>query len=160
MYFFFLLVWIIFNGRITPEIFIFGAVLSVFINLFFRRLMGYKAKTDLLILRNLWLGIGYLLLVIAEVIKANIAVIKLVLSPKIEVNPVLVHFKTDLQSDLARVALANSITLTPGTITCDLTEDGTYWVHCMDKSMAEGMEESSFVQLLRRMEGKSNGSIK
>ena len=47
--------------------------------------------------------------------------------------------------------LANSITLTPGTITVSLEGD-TYCVHCLDKSMAEGIESSIFVQKLHRIE--------
>jgi len=154
MYFFFLLIWIVFNGRITPEIVLFGVILSAFIHLFFCRLMGYRPGADAKILRNFFRGIAYVLLLIAEVIKANIGVIKLVLSPKIEVDPVLVYFKTDLRSELSRVVLANCITLTPGTITCELSEDGVFAVHCLDKGMAEGIEESSFVRLLRKMEGE------
>ena len=47
--------------------------------------------------------------------------------------------------------LANSITLTPGTITVDL-KDGEYLVHCYDKSMGDGIDESGFVTLLRKLE--------
>ena len=47
--------------------------------------------------------------------------------------------------------LANSITLTPGTITVSL-EENRYVIHCLDKSFSEGLNESSFVRLLARME--------
>ncbi|MBQ8547563.1 MAG: Na+/H+ antiporter subunit E, partial [Lachnospiraceae bacterium] len=56
-----------------------------------------------------------------------------------------------LKTDLARTVLANSITLTPGTITVELTED-EFKVHCLDKEMAEGIEDSVFVRLLLKME--------
>jgi multicomponent Na+:H+ antiporter subunit E len=49
------------------------------------------------------------------------------------------------------VILANSITLTPGTITVSLTDDHLL-VHCLDKSLAEGMDDSVFVRLLQKME--------
>ena len=90
-------------------------------------------------------------MLISEVIKANFVAIRLIVSPKYEVEPVLVTFRTDLKTDLARTVLANSITLTPGTITVELT-DNEYKVHCLDKEMAEGMDESVFVKLLRKME--------
>ena len=61
------------------------------------------------------------------------------------------RFKTDLKSAPARIMLANSITLTPGTITVSLTGD-EYVVHCLDKSLAEGINSSIFVTLLRRLE--------
>ena len=90
---------------------------------------------------------------ILEILKANIGVMQLILSPKMEVEPKLVRFRTDLKTDLARVILANSITLTPGTITVTLEGD-EYLVHCLDKSMAEGMDDSIFVRLLHQLEEK------
>lgn len=154
MYFFFLLVWIIFNGRVTPEILISGAAVSAFVLLFCRRFMGYGARTDMEIWRNLRKGALYVLLLIWEVVRANIQIIKLVLSPKISISPALVSFRTDLESDLARVVLANSITLTPGTITCDLSGDGTFLVHCLDREMANGIADTPLVRLLRETEGE------
>ncbi len=76
---------------------------------------------------------------------------KLVTTPNIDVEPAIVHFKVNLSSDLARVVLANSITLTPGTITISYTENN-YVVHCLDRELAEGIDDSIFVKLLMRME--------
>ncbi|MGL6200327.1 MAG: Na+/H+ antiporter subunit E [Lachnospiraceae bacterium] len=153
MYFAFLMLWIIFNGRFTIEILLFGIVIAAMFYCFICKFMGYKMETDLKILKNLFPGIHYIFVLIFEVILANIAVVRLVLTPRIEIKPVLVRFKTDLKSDQAKAVLANSITLTPGTITCDLEPDGTFLVHCLDRQMAVGMDDSKFVQLLRRMEG-------
>ena len=61
------------------------------------------------------------------------------------------YFDTDFKTGLARVLLANSITLTPGTITVSV-EDDRFCVHCLDKELAEGMETSVFVKLLKEME--------
>ena len=52
-----------------------------------------------------------------------------------------------------RVALADSITLTPGTITCQLRGD-EYVVHCLDESMAEGMTDGALITALKEMEAK------
>ena len=68
-------------------------------------------------------------------------------------EPVIVRFRVDLETELARVILANSITLTPGTITV-LLEGNEYTVHCLDKCLAEGMEDSSFVKMLQKIERK------
>ena len=65
----------------------------------------------------------------------------------------IVKVHTNLKTETARVILANSITLTPGTITVSLTEQELL-VHCLDKSLAEGMEDSEFVRLLEAMEGE------
>ena len=77
--------------------------------------------------------------------------IRLILSPSTEVEPRLVHLRTDLKTDGKRALLANSITLTPGTITVRLKGQHLQ-VHCLDCSLAEGLGESSFVRLLREME--------
>ncbi len=68
-----------------------------------------------------------------------------------EIEPVLVDFDAPLTSDFARLILANSITLTPGTITVEQNESH-FVVHCLDKDMAEGLDKSIFVQLLLKME--------
>ena len=83
-----------------------------------------------------------------------------VLSDRDEIHPVMVSFHTTLKSSLARVILTNSITLTPGTITVSLQGDEVI-VHCLDRSLAEGMENSSFVKMLEHMEriGETNGNL-
>lgn len=70
-------------------------------------------------------------------------------------EPVLIHIKTPIKSSALRVLLANSITLTPGTITASLTDDDLY-VHCLDKSLADGVINSPFTELLLKIEGKAD----
>jgi multicomponent Na+:H+ antiporter subunit E len=77
----------------------------------------------------------------------------LILSSKVEVEPKIVYFKTNLKKEVSKVVLANSITLTPGTITVTLEED-EYCVHCLDKELAEGIDSSIFVSLLTKLEEK------
>ncbi|MGN0506019.1 MAG: Na+/H+ antiporter subunit E [Lachnospiraceae bacterium] len=156
MYVVFLLLWIIFNGQFTWEIFFIGAVISALLYWFVCRFMDYSPKKDLVALRNVVRVIRYVLTLIWEIIKANAKVIFYILTSKYEVEPKLVRFQTDLKKETSRAALANSITLTPGTITVTL-QDNEYLVHCLDKEMAEGMEDSTFVRQLRNME-EHNGS--
>lgn len=152
MYIFFLLIWIIFNGKVTLEIFLFGTVFSALLYVFFCKFMGYDPHNDRKLLRNLPRAVLYALRLILEVIVANFQIIKLVLSSRIYIEPTLIYFKTGLKSDLAKAALANSITLTPGTITCNLADDGTFLVHCIDKEMAQGITDSVFIHMLTKME--------
>lgn len=97
----------------------------------------------------------YIILLLKEVVVANIQVAKIVLSPSIELDPCIVEFKSNLKSDLYRVVLANSITLTPGTITISL-KDGVYTVHCLKKEFAEGLKDLQFEKLLMEMEAQDN----
>ena len=143
--------WLIFNGKVTLELILFGIVLSAAVYLFCWKFLEYSPKRELLALRLLPQGIGYFFVLIWEVVKANCATISLIASPKYDVEPLLVTFRTELKTDLARTVLANSITLTPGTITVELTDD-EFKVHCLDKEMAEGIESSVFVRLLKKME--------
>ncbi len=143
--------WLFFNGKVTLEIVLFGVVLSTLVYLFSCKFLGYNPRRELMALRLLPQGIGYFFVLVWEVVKANAAAISLIVSPKYDVEPVLVTFRTELKSDLARTVLANSITLTPGTITVELTDD-EFKVHCLDKEMAEGLADSIFVRLLLKME--------
>ena len=147
--------WLVFNGKVTMEIILFGIVLSVAVYLFCWKFLEYSPKRELLALRLLPQGIGYFFALIWEIIKANCAMVSLIVSPKYEVEPVLVTFHTELKTDLAKTILADSITLTPGTITVELTED-EFKVHCLDKEMAEGLADSVFVQLLLKMEATAS----
>ena len=143
--------WVIFNGKWTAEIGVFGVIFAAVLYAFSCRFMGYSVKTDLALVAAAGSGIRYLALLAVEILKANVAVIDLILHRSEEVEPQLVRFTTELQSENHRVVLADSITLTPGTITCEL-ENGRYLVHCLDKSLAEGIERSSFVDTLMAME--------
>ena len=95
--------------------------------------------------------VGYLFVLIWEILKANYATIRMIFTSKYEREPVLVTFHTTLKSPVFRVLLANSITLTPGTITVSLDGD-TYLVHALDRDFAEGIEDSVFVKLLEKAE--------
>ena len=147
----FFLAWVIFNGRLTLEIALFGVAVAGFVFAFVCRFMDYSLKQELRFYRLLPAFVQYLYCLIKEIVLANLTVCRLILTRKEEMEPVLVHVHADLKSETARVILANSITLTPGTITVSLTEDKLL-VHCLDKSLSEGMEDSVFVRLLQKME--------
>ena len=72
---------------------------------------------------------------LGQIFSANIHVASLALSPKMPIDPQIIRFKTKLESDIAFIAMANSITLTPGTITVDI-RDGEFFVHALDKKVA------------------------
>ena len=151
MFLAFLLLWIIFNGRITPEVLLTGLALSAALFAFCCKFMGYSIKKDTRIIRLLPMAFQYIVILIVEILKANRQVLHFIVSPQYQVEPQIVHFTSGLKSEFARVVLANSITLTPGTITVSL-EDSEFYVHCLDKDFAEGMEDSVFVKLLEEME--------
>ena len=152
MFILFFLVWVIFNGQLTAEIAAFGVVIAGVMYWFLCRFFNYRPRYDLFLLQKSPLLLHYFFTLVLEILKANVAVFKLIYTAEYELEPAVVHFKTDLHSTLARVMLANSITLTPGTITVALT-DNEYTVHCLDKELAEGISSSVFVKILKKIEG-------
>ncbi len=162
MFMLFFVLWVIFNGRISAEIAAIGVVIAVLLFCFICKFMDYSLQKEFNLYRNILRGASYLLLLLAEIIKANYSVICLILSPKYEIEPKLVKFRVDLKSDTLRAVLADSITLTPGTITVTLEGD-EYLVHCLDKDLAEGMSDSEFVRKLKEFErggkGEEDGTI-
>ncbi len=95
----------------------------------------------------------YVCLLLKEVLMANIHVAKIVLTPKLDIDPVVVNFKTKLKTEKTKAMLANSITLTPGTITM-LLEGNVYTVHCLKKEFAKNLENSNFENILLKIEEK------
>ncbi len=151
MFIVFLLLWVIFNGRVTLEILLIGTALSAALFAICCKFMGYSVERDIRMFRLLPLACQYVAILIVEILKANRQVLFFILTPRYQVEPQLVHFTSGLKSEFARVVLANSITLTPGTITVGL-EGSDFYVHCLDKEFAEGMDHSVFVELLEKME--------
>ena len=84
----------------------------------------------------------YLPWLIYQIVLANIDVAKRALAPGMPIDPQVVTFKTMLRSDVARTALANSITLTPGTVTIDIVDD-VFYVHAIAKEPADDLLEGA-----------------
>ena len=124
-------VWVILNGRITLEICILGILVSAAVFAFLCRFLDYSVKKELLLFRLFPLFVRYLWVLVEEIVKANVCVLKIILSPELQPEPAVVYFDTRLKSGIARVMLADSITLTPGTITVSL-EGNHYCVHCLE----------------------------
>jgi multicomponent Na+:H+ antiporter subunit E len=147
----FFLVWVVFNGRLTLEIAVFGIAVAGAVFAFVCRFMDYSFRKEMRLYKMLPVFLRYLCCLVKEIFAANITVSRLLLNRKERMEPVLVRVRTDLKTEFAKVILANSITLTPGTITVSMTEQELL-VHCLDKSLSDGMEDSVFVRLLEKME--------
>lgn len=151
MYLLFFILWVIFNGRITLEITIFGLVISAVMYVFICKFMDYSVQKEIKSLKRSGYMVQYIWLLIIEIVKANFATMKLLLSSNYVAEPAIIHFSVNLKTNMGRCLLANSITLTPGTITVDINGNN-FTVHCLDKSFAVGIESSAFVKLLEKMD--------
>ncbi len=151
MYFIYFMLWVIFNGSFTLEIGIFGVVIAALLFAFTCKFMDYSIAQEKQNVKKVFRVIAFVFLLLKEITLANFAVIRLILTQKEEIEPKLVTFCSVLKTPTARAFLANVITLTPGTITVSLEND-RYTVHCLDESMAEGIEDLEFQKQLSRLE--------
>jgi len=83
-------------------------------------------------------------------IKGGIDVSYRVLHPAMPIRPGIVRVKSVLKTSTGRTALANSITLTPGTLTIDVTDEGVFYIHWLNVSTLD--DEEAAVLILRRLE--------
>ena len=130
-----LLIWLIANGSLAQETVITGAVISAVIALAFAtfaRVYSVVRWTPKVIIYYLM----YLGVFLLELVKANLNVMRLVFSPQINIDPGIVKISTSLKTPMGRLALANSITLTPGTLVVDIKEDALY-IHWISVSVTD-----------------------
>lgn len=105
-------------------------------------------------LLGLWFMYFFRLLI--EVIKANLQVAMIALSKNMAVAPEVVPYHSDLKDPWLLTILANSITLTPGTMTVDI-EGRDLLIHCLNKSYVESLNHMKMADLLMRIEGELIG---
>lgn len=151
MYLGYFLLWVIFNGSFTLEICFFGLVIAGALLAFSCRFMDYSLAKERKLYGKIFLFFRYCVLLVREIVKANFGAMRLILTQREEIQPVLATFHSDLKTQTGKVLLANAITLTPGTITVTL-EGSEYQVHCLDESLAEGLTENEFAEYIRRFE--------
>ena len=151
MFFVYFALWVIINGKWTREIGAFGVAFAALAYFFSCRFMGYSVKTDLRLARRVVQAVRYCWMLLREIIKANLTVMRMVLDLSFEPKPQLVKFSSGLKKERHRVVLADSITLTPGTITC-LLEGDEFVVHALDESLVDGLDDGVMVTRLKEME--------
>ena len=153
MFICFFALWVVLNGKWTTEIGVFGLVFAALAYAFTWKYMGYSPKVDIALLTRVPSAIGYGVNLLKEIVKANLTVCRMILRQDFVPEPQLVRFDVDLKKNRHLVALANSITLTPGTITVDLDENH-FTVHALDASMVDGLDDGGFAAQLMKMEEK------
>ena len=126
--------WIILNGRWTAEIALTGLAVSALIYAFTCRAVGLSPRRELRWIRKAGKAAVFLFHLAGEVFRSSFRVLRFVWGG--ENRPVLTAFRTGIRSEFGRAILADSITLTPGTVTVHVQED-LFLVHCLDEKMAE-----------------------
>jgi multicomponent Na+:H+ antiporter subunit E len=93
---------------------------------------------------RLYYGFLYIFVFLWEMIKANVDVAMRFIQPKIPLNPGIVEVPTNLKTNVAKLALANSITLTPGTLSVDIIDDKLY-IHWIDVKSEKPEETFKYI---------------
>lgn len=121
--------WILLNGSLAGDVLVVGLIAAFVITLLFRNglavVSGFRATP-----RAMLAALGYVFFFAKELVKSNLSLARIVLSPALPLNPGIVKVRTRLKSHMGRLLLANSITLTPGTLTVHMDGEWLYihWV--------------------------------
>ena len=148
-----LTLWLLLSGHYEPGILVLGVgstALVVFIAARMKRAQT-SADSSLTPTFLVWF-LAYLPWLVKEIIVSNVILARVVLSPRLPISPTMIHLRGRQRTELARFVYANSITLTPGTVTVDVQgQDLT--VHVLMRSAVDGHEEHTMVRKIARLEG-------
>ena len=144
-------VWLLLSGHYDPLTLIYGMVSCALVVVLTQRMDVIDREGQPIHLS--WNAAIYWPWLMWEIVKANIDVGKRVLSPTLPVSPTLIRVKTSQKSDLGRVVYANSITLTPGTISVDVTGDEIL-VHALTREGADALVEGEMDRRTTKMMGE------
>jgi multicomponent Na+:H+ antiporter subunit E len=134
------LLWLVFSGKSEPLLLGFGVVASLIVSGFSHRFL-FPEPDFKFYFRTACKFSCYIPWLLAQIFLANIHLLRLVFHPRIreKIDPHLVDFPTRLRSDIAIATLANSITLTPGTITVTADQHGEFRVHAIDRQSSQAL---------------------
>lgn len=121
-------IWMFLQSSFTPASFVFGYLIGLLILFILRRFLVFDFYP-----RKLWAIVKLFFLFVVELTKANVDMVKVVLQPKLNNQPGIVAVRTELDSNVEITLLAALISLTPGTISMDFSDDNkTIYIHSID----------------------------
>lgn len=150
-----MIIWLFLTWSLEIQQLIAGAVSSLILTLLLSRVYSDVPARAFNPVRWLWF-ILYTIDFIYHCVKANLDVAYRVLHPDLPIRPAIIKVHTNLRTDIARTFLANSITLTPGTLTVDIMEDGDMYIHWINVVTEDPEEQTDiivkrFETILRRV---------
>jgi len=139
-----LLTWPFVEGKIDLQVVVAGLIASILVSVLFHEVLPKEHHVFISPVRVFW-SLVYVPVFFYYVIKANFDVVYRALHPRMPIRPGIVKIKTNLKTDSAITALANSITLTPGTLTVDLTDDGYLYIHWINVKSDDVEQATEFI---------------
>jgi len=144
------LFWLILSGIYTPFLLMSGAVAAIGVALFCKRLKIIDKEGQPIYL--LFAAMTYWPWLVWQIVLSALSLSRIIVSPNLSISPTLLRVKASQKTDVGIVTYANSITLTPGTISVDI-EEGEILVHAVTKDNADGLEEGTMDRRVTRFEG-------
>ncbi len=141
--------WLLWSGYLTPSLLFYGLI-SCGLCLAAAMRTGMVDRESLAY-QMMPRSFGYFAWLMLEIVKSNIAVAKIILDPKLPVRPRIIKTPASQVSDVGRVTFANSITLTPGTITLAVRNEHVV-VHALNDDFADDLQTGVMDQRVCRME--------
>lgn len=150
-----MLFWVLWNNTWDVTIWLYGLAPAIIIIALFGKASSVFEGVKLTP-KGLFFSLYYILYFIVALVKSNVDVMLRVLNPKLPIRPGIVRVKTSLRSPMARMILANSITLTPGTFIVDIKGEYLYvhWIEVCcegDPEKATQMIASGFENILKKI---------
>jgi len=133
--------WPFVDGRVDVQVVVAGLIASFLAAILFHEMLPKEHHVFISPVRVFWF-LAYVPVFVYFLIRANFDVVYRALHPKMPIRPGIVKIKTNLKTDSAITALANSITLTPGTMTVDVTDDGFLYIHWINVK-SDDIEEAT-----------------
>lgn len=146
--------WILLSGEFTLTLLISGVVSSLFVAYLSHDLLIGKGKNIPQYTMNVGRFLIYLPWLLWQIILANIDLVYRTLHPKMPIEPMIIRFKNNFKTEIGMATLANSITLTPGTVTIDVGKD-EFIVHAIAKGPAEDLLSGNMEERVKRI-GEGN----
>ena len=143
--------WIFLSGKFSFILLLSGVISSLLVSYMSNDLLIGNGDIKLGFIRTIRF-IRFLPWLLWQIVLANIDLAIRTLHPKMPINPMLINFKNNLKTDLGMVILANSITLTPGTVTIDVNEN-EFLVHVISEKAAQSLISGEMQARVKKIEG-------
>ena len=153
--------WVILSGKFEAKFIISGAVCSMVVAALCLPIMKVKKgeRSYFVVSVNPLKLFAYFLWLVKEIFFSAIDVCRAILSNK-HISPQLVRFRCSFENPSATVMLVNSIILTPGTVTVDVSDDDEFLVHALTDGAAEGLLEGEMMRRIARLYGEDPKGVK
>lgn len=148
--------WVVIDSQLQFDSIMIGLIAVISI-MYLNRDLAFSSR-DIGIVNGvyLWRFLKLVALLMVEVVKSNIQVAKIVLHPKLPIQPSFVTIPVKPQKNFHKVVYGNVITLTPGTLTVDVTKDG-YIIHVLTDEAKAGLIDSAMEERVMQLEVNPNG---